>query len=67
MQLLEPRLPSRRGSVRLTDLMSFGAAFITNSRGPTPVGQVDDTDLPVDGDAIQRVISAYEAVPWDPI
>jgi branched-subunit amino acid aminotransferase/4-amino-4-deoxychorismate lyase len=67
MQILEPRLPSRRRTVQMADLTSFGAAFVTNSRGPAPVGRVDATDLPVDGDAIRRVVAAYEAVPWDPI
>jgi branched-subunit amino acid aminotransferase/4-amino-4-deoxychorismate lyase len=67
MQLLEPRLPSRRRAVRLSDVTSFDGAFITNSRGVTPVGQVDDVRVPVDDRVVSRVVEAYAAVPWDPI
>src|SRR5262245_16206828 len=67
MQLLEPRLASRRRQVRLGDLPSFSAAFIGNSRGVTPVGQIDEVTIPVDDRLMRQVVDAYEAVPWDPI
>jgi branched-subunit amino acid aminotransferase/4-amino-4-deoxychorismate lyase len=72
MQLLEPRLAggglsSRRGTVRLSDLPSFAAAFVTNSRGVAPVGRVDDLPLPVDDDLMTTLAHVYESVPWDPI
>ena len=67
MQLLEPRLASRRRPVRRSDLTSVDAAFITNSRGVTPVGRIDDLTIPVDDRLMRRVVEAYETVPWDPI
>jgi branched-subunit amino acid aminotransferase/4-amino-4-deoxychorismate lyase len=67
MQLLEPRLESRRRPVHLTELTVFDAAFITNSRGVTAVGRIDDIAIPVDDQLTRRVVEAYEAVPWDPI
>jgi branched-subunit amino acid aminotransferase/4-amino-4-deoxychorismate lyase len=67
MQLLAPRLASRRRPVRLSELPSFSAAFITNSRGVTPVGQIDDLTIPVDDRLMRQVVDAYDAVPWDPI
>lgn len=72
MQLLEhqlPRagLPSRRATVRLTDLPSFSAAFVTNSLGAAPVSRVDDLAIPTDTELMNTVTQVYEAVPWDPI
>jgi branched-subunit amino acid aminotransferase/4-amino-4-deoxychorismate lyase len=72
MQLLESRLadsdlPSRRGTVRLADLPSFAAAFVTNSRGVAPVGRIDDLTLPVDPELMKTLTRIHEAVPWDPI
>lgn len=67
MQLLEPRLASRRRQVRLVELPIFDAAFLTNSRGVTPVGQIDGVAIPVDDRLMREVVAAYESVPWDPI
>lgn len=72
MQLLESRLAgsglsSRRSPVRLSDLASFAAAFVTNSRGVAPVGRIDDLMIPVDTDLMKTLTQIYEAVPWDPI
>ncbi|MGV9775649.1 aminotransferase class IV family protein [Streptosporangium sp. NPDC003464] len=72
MQLLEPRLPgaglpSRRGTVRLADLTSFTAAFVTNSQGIAPVERVDDLSIPVDAELMKTVTRIYDSVPWDPI
>lgn len=72
MQLLERSLadkgiPSRRSTVRLADLASFDAVFVTNSRGIAPVQRVDDVSLPVDTQFMKTVTQAYETVPWDPI
>src|SRR5690606_18672946 len=60
MALLEERLaeigvPSRRAPVRLTDLPSFRAAFVTNSRGIAAVGQIDSTTIPVDPGMMTRL------------
>lgn len=72
MQLLEPRLagaglPTRRGPVRLADLPSYTAAFVTNSLGVAPVGRIDGTILPVDPGLMKTVTEIYESVPWDAI
>jgi branched-subunit amino acid aminotransferase/4-amino-4-deoxychorismate lyase len=72
MQILERALaergmPSRRAPVRVSDLGSFAGAFVTNSHGIAPVGQVDDLTLPVDGALMSAVTQAYESVGWDEI
>jgi branched-subunit amino acid aminotransferase/4-amino-4-deoxychorismate lyase len=72
MQLLERALaergvPSRRAPVRVSDLGSFAGAFVTNSHGIAPVGQVDDLILPVDGALMSAVTQAYESAGWDQI
>lgn len=72
MQLLERALadhglPSRRAHVRLTDLGSFAAVFVTNARGIAPVGQVDDLSLTADTGFMRRLAEAYESAGWDSI
>jgi branched-subunit amino acid aminotransferase/4-amino-4-deoxychorismate lyase len=72
MQLLEPRLPqvglhSRRAAVRLADLPSFSAAFVTNSLGAASVGRVDDLAIPINTELMRTVLQVYESIPWDPI
>jgi branched-subunit amino acid aminotransferase/4-amino-4-deoxychorismate lyase len=72
MQLLESRLadadlPTRRGPMRLGDLPSCSAAFVTNSLGIAPVGRVDNITLPVDPRLMKTITEIYESVPWDPI
>lgn len=72
MQLLEPRLgraglPTRRGPVRLADVPSFAAAFLTNSTGITAVARIDDATLPIDPDLMKTVMDVYESVPWDSV
>jgi branched-subunit amino acid aminotransferase/4-amino-4-deoxychorismate lyase len=66
MQLLEQQLPSRRAAVRVEEIPSFAGAFLSNSHGVAAVSAVDDRPVP-SGDAVQRVMDAYEAVPWDAI
>jgi branched-subunit amino acid aminotransferase/4-amino-4-deoxychorismate lyase len=72
MQLLEPRLgraglPTRRGPVRLADVPSFAAGFVTNSTGIAAVGRIDDVALPINPDLMKTVTDIYESVPWDSI
>ena len=72
MALIEPMLagygvPSRRAHVRLTDLSSFEAVFVTNARGVAAVGQVDDQALPVHPGLMRTLASAYDSVGWDEI
>jgi branched-subunit amino acid aminotransferase/4-amino-4-deoxychorismate lyase len=72
MQLVEPRLPaaglpSRRASVRLADLPSYRAGFVTNARGIAPVGMIGDVELAVDTELMETVAGVYEGVPWDRI
>ncbi len=72
MQILERALaargvPMRRAPVRVSDLGSFVGAFVTNSHGIAPVGQVDDLSLPVDGALMPAVTQAYESAGWDQI
>jgi branched-subunit amino acid aminotransferase/4-amino-4-deoxychorismate lyase len=72
MQLLEPRLPgaglpARRRPVRLADLPSCTAAFITNSRGIAPVGRIDATAIPACPSLMTTVSEIYRSIGWDPI
>ena len=72
MQLLERALPgqgvsSRHAPVHTADLGSFTAAFVTNSHGIVPVGQIDDLVLPVDDTLTRLLTETYESAAWDPI
>jgi len=72
MQLVERALaergaPSRRAPVRVSGLDAFAGAFVTNSHGIAPVGQVDDLTLPVDDVLMSAVTQAYESAAWDQI
>jgi branched-subunit amino acid aminotransferase/4-amino-4-deoxychorismate lyase len=72
MQLLElaiadAALPARRAVVRVPDVGSFSAAFVTNARGVAPVGQIDDRALPRDADVMGTLTELYESAPWDRI
>ena len=49
------------------ELPSFRAAFVTNSLGVAPVGEIDGLELPTDTAALERVRSAYDAEPWEPV
>jgi branched-subunit amino acid aminotransferase/4-amino-4-deoxychorismate lyase len=72
MQILERLLPGRgvpsqRLPVRISDLGSFTAAFVTNARGIAPVGRIDDSTLPVDQTLMNTLAEAYESAAWDPL
>ena len=72
MQILERALaergvPSRRAPVRVSDLGSFAGAFVTNSHGIAPVGQVDELTMPVDDALMPALTQAYESAGWDQI
>ena len=72
MQILERALaergvPIRHAPVRVSDLGSFAGAFVTNSHGIAPVGQVDDLTLPVDEALMSVLTRAYESAGWDQI
>jgi branched-subunit amino acid aminotransferase/4-amino-4-deoxychorismate lyase len=72
MQLIEQGfagkgMPSRRQTVRLSDMTSFEAAFLTNSRGVAAIGRVDDLSIPVSAGLTDMVAEVYESAPWDPI
>jgi branched-subunit amino acid aminotransferase/4-amino-4-deoxychorismate lyase len=69
MQLLDRGLAghgltSRRAPVRLSDLGSFTAAFVTNARGIAPVGQIDDLAVSVDPALMSTLARAHGSVPW---
>jgi branched-subunit amino acid aminotransferase/4-amino-4-deoxychorismate lyase len=72
MQILERALaergvPSRRAPVRVSDLGAFAGAFVTNSHGIAPIGQVDELTLPVDSALMSALTQAYESAGWDQI
>jgi len=66
MQLVSAALaePPRLAEVRLADLSSYDAAFLTNARGIVPVGSIDDLDFPVDPTRMKLLTDAYADVPW---
>ena len=59
--------PQRHSPVRVADLGSFEAVFITNSHGVAAVTQVDDRRLPVDTAFISTLKDCYESVPWEEV
>ena len=72
MQILQRTLPNhgvptRKIPVHTADLASFTAAFVTNSHGIAPVGQVDQLVLPTDNTLIRTLTHAYESADWDRI
>jgi branched-subunit amino acid aminotransferase/4-amino-4-deoxychorismate lyase len=72
MQLLNLRIADyglrpRRIPVRLSDVGSFAAVFVTNARGIAPVGQIDDMAVPVDPELMKTLLQAYDSAGWDPI
>ena len=67
MRLLEGAVPSRRARVRVADLASYEAVFVTNSRGIAAVERVDDLALPVSAPIMKTLTEAYASVPWDVI
>jgi branched-subunit amino acid aminotransferase/4-amino-4-deoxychorismate lyase len=69
MQLLQARvaLPQRHNPVRIADLGSFEAVFITNSHGVAAVTEVDGRKLPVHSAFTGMLQDSYESVPWDEI
>jgi branched-subunit amino acid aminotransferase/4-amino-4-deoxychorismate lyase len=64
-ELARRDLPTAHAAVRVADLPSFRAAFVTNSLGIAPVGRIDDRHLPVDPDLMGTLHETYESVPWD--
>jgi branched-subunit amino acid aminotransferase/4-amino-4-deoxychorismate lyase len=72
MQLLdlaiaEAGLPARRAVVRVPDIGSFSAVFVTNARGVAPVGRIDDRALPSDVEFMRTLTELYQSAPWDRI
>lgn len=72
MQLLERSLPdaglaSRHGTIRLCDLATFRAVFLTNSLGISPGGQVGEHILPADATMLRTLADSYQSIPWDPV
>jgi branched-subunit amino acid aminotransferase/4-amino-4-deoxychorismate lyase len=72
MQLVEPGLaaqglPTRRANIRLADIESYAAVFVTNARGVASVGQVDDISVAVDEHLMKTLHEVLESAAWDDI
>jgi branched-subunit amino acid aminotransferase/4-amino-4-deoxychorismate lyase len=67
MQLLERAdgIRSVREPVRLADLPSFDAAFVTNARGVAPVAAIDDVPLPTAAGVMAALTAAYRSARRD--
>lgn len=64
-QLAGAGLTSRRAPVRVPDVGSFAAAFVTNARGIAAVGRIDDHVLAVDARLMTTLTTAYQSASWD--
>lgn len=49
--------------MRLADLASDEAAFVTSASGTAPVGRVGDLPLPANPELMPTVTQAHESVP----
>jgi len=58
-------LPSRNAPVRLADLPSFQGAFVANSIGVVPVGQIDGHRFADPATVIDPVMAVHRQLPWD--
>ena len=69
MQLVQSRLalPQQHRPVRVAELGSFGAVFLTNSHGVAAVTQVGGHMLAADAAFITMLKDCYESVPWEEI
>lgn len=69
MQLVQSRLalPQQHRPVRVAELDSFGAVFLTNSHGVAAVTQVGGHRLAADAAFITMLKDCYESVPWEEI
>lgn len=54
-------------TIRVSDLPSYAAVFLTNSHGIAAVDRVDDVPLPVAPDILTMLTDTYDSVPWQPI
>lgn len=66
-ELDRARVPWRRAPVHLSDLPSFGGAFVTNSHGMATVARIDDVSLPTDAALMGTAERLLAAAPYDPI
>ncbi|GII84882.1 hypothetical protein Ssi03_28720 [Sphaerisporangium siamense] len=62
--LAEMGIPARRQVIRLADLPSLRAAFLTNSRGIMSVQRIGSRRFPVDYPLMKTLQDAYERNPW---
>ena len=58
-------LGGERRPIRVADLPGLAGAFVANSNGIAPVGQIDSLTLPVDEHLMRTVLDRYGEVPWD--
>ncbi|MFD1932093.1 aminotransferase class IV [Nonomuraea mangrovi] len=72
MQLMERALesagiPQERRPIRVPDLRSYEAVFLTNSHGVVMVGRLEEDTLKLDDAFAARLLGLYDDVPWDTI
>jgi branched-subunit amino acid aminotransferase/4-amino-4-deoxychorismate lyase len=64
MRLLDTVVPSRREPIRLADVGSFDAAFLSNARGVVAVSAIDAVEFAVDDVRMKALALAYDSIPW---
>ncbi len=72
MQVLQRALAERgihpeHRTIRVSDLPSYTAVFLTNSHGIAAVDRVGDVPLPVAPEILAMLTDTYDSVPWQPI
>ncbi|GAA2389094.1 aminotransferase class IV family protein [Nonomuraea africana] len=64
-ELLAAGIPQDRHPVRVGDLPSFAAVFLTNSHGVVMVGRLEDRPLPLDEAFAARLLGLYANAPQE--
>ncbi|WP_157245198.1 aminotransferase class IV [Nonomuraea typhae] len=66
-ELARAGIPQETRPLKAGDLAGFRAVFLANSWGISPVGEVDGAAVPYSPEVLSRILTVYEATPWDPI
>jgi branched-subunit amino acid aminotransferase/4-amino-4-deoxychorismate lyase len=67
MQLLETIVQANARPVRLGEIASYDAMFVTNARGIAVVSAIDDIPLADGSRAVEELRGVYNAIAWDRI
>lgn len=57
-------ISTSRRPIHLHEVAGFDAAFTVNSRGITPVERIDEVEIPLQNEMLQKLASLYESEPF---